>query len=109
MSRHENYPLDVAASSIIGAALDGAGDAFPVKHLRNLAVQFDGDPLTAEVRIEGRISPDVAFAELWAGIPAAGDIQGFTQPLHAIRVVTTAGDASALEAVVAGELRSSDG
>ena len=109
MSRQENYPLDVAASSSSGDASDGAGDAFPVKHLRNLVVQFDGDPADAEVKVEGRLSPDVAFAELWSGAPAAGDFLSFAQPLHAIRIKTTTGDASALEAVVAGELRSSDG
>ncbi len=107
MSRQENYPLDVAASSILGIGLDGAGAAFPAKHLRNLAVQFSGTPSTAEVSIQGRLSPDVAFGELWAGAPAAGDFFPIAYPLYAIRIVTTAGDASDLEAAVAGELRSS--
>lgn len=109
MSRQENYPLDVVASSSGGDASDGAGDAFPAKHLRNLAVQFSGDPADAEVTVEGRLSPDADFGELWSGAPGAGDILPFAHPLHAIRIVTTAGDASALEAVLAGELRSSDG
>lgn len=109
MSRQENYPLDVAANSTGGDAGDGVGDVFPVKHLRNIAVQFSGDPADAELRVDGRLSPDADFGELWSGAPGVGDIQSFPQPLHAVRVVTTAGDASALEVVLAGELRSSDG
>lgn len=109
MSRQESYPLDVPASSTGGALADGVGTPFPCKHLRSLAVQFSGETGGAEISIEGRLSPNADFGEVWAGTPTAGAIIPIALPLHAIQIVTVDGDASGLEATLAGELRSSDG